>query len=333
MEAIGFEKRRVFLVLHFAMWLLVAWTWLRNGVLKILGVKNAPIRTLFFDALGDKCREVKAHARSSRAIDLICDHEFKWWPLTLSRLVDNIWFSSPNCQALCNRRKLVVYEVLRAIREIRAMINSRDGVAAHGDEIKILSLAAGSAKAVLAAVASAVKEYDVRIRCHLVDRSGEALNEALAEASRLGIQDLVTVERANLFRATNVQRILRKFQPHVVEMIGLLDYMPDHLVVEVSQLIHDALPEQGRYLTATIMPCPTKAFITEVVAWPMIYRTSEQLEGLMLESGFGEVRMVSEPWKIYAVATCVQTASSQTRARSVPRRESVPARMRIAGVL
>jgi len=107
-------------------------------------------------------------------------------------------------------------------------------------------------------------------------------------------------QRANVLGAG---RILREFNPCVVEMVGLLDYLNNDTGANIFGRIADALPEGGVFITGNIVPNPEAWFLSVCLGWDMVYRTAEQLDQLCSMS-FSSVETIEEPMGVFAVSLC-----------------------------
>jgi ubiquinone/menaquinone biosynthesis C-methylase UbiE len=268
------------------MWLLVAYVILKKTIRNLLGFPAPHTNTFWFDAIGSESRKVKEYATTWRAMDIIYNHPF---PLrrTLRGLVDEFYWNSLNCQALRNRLKLIKTELRFAISQIDT----------SEKEIRIMSLACGSADASIEIIAEFKKKGRV-IRAVLVDIDQDALNRAENLAMHYGVEDQIETRKDSAY---SLSEISRDFKPHIIEMLGLLDYIPEGEVIALTKKIQESLEPKGVFITCNISPNAEQHFLKWVIDWPMVYRNPEELADIAGIVGFSDYRLIYEPLKIHGL--------------------------------
>jgi len=264
------------------MWVLSLWVRIKK---KILG-RNPRINTFWFDGLSVFCREIKEGAASWRALDLIYNHYFG-----ANGKVSDFWIGMINAQAVRNRLRLARYLLGTELRRL-----------AQGGEVRLLSIACGSAQAVIETMAD-LKTEGIFVKAILLDLDPSAIDYSKQLAEKMGVRDQIS------FLAKGVNALARtvgEFDPHVVEMIGFLEYRSDEKAVRLVRQIYRLLVPGGIFLTCSICDNPERPFLHWVVDWPMIYRSPEELLRVVTNGGFEPhaCRVVLEPHKIHAVAVC-----------------------------
>ena len=109
--------------------------------------------------------------------------------------------------------------------------------------------------------------------------------------------------------AFHLRKFARIFKPHIVEMVGLIDYLSGEprgggkksLVDTMFEYAKEALEDDGILLTATTMSSIERVFVKEVINWRMIYRTEEDLFVLAEKAGFKDARIILEVLGFYAI--------------------------------
>jgi hypothetical protein len=290
----GYEKCRwpYLLSLPF-MWLIILHVMAKKSVRRRLGWPDPFINTLWYDGLGLECRKVKEYATTWKAMDIIYNHPFPQ-NMTFRGLVDEFYWNSMNCQALRNRFKLIKAELRSAINQVE----QNDG------EIRIISLACGSAEASLEIIAE-FKKKGKRIRAILVDIDQDALDRAKKLAVQYGIEDQVETHNDSAYR---VAEISRGFKPHLIGMFGLVDYLSQDDAISLSRKIHESLAPQGVFLTCNISPNAEQHFLKWVINWPMVYRTPDNFADIAVTSGFHDYRLIYEPLKIHGLLAARKSA-------------------------
>jgi len=133
----------------------------------------------------------------------------------------------------------------------------------------------------------------------LMDIEPSALVYAQGLAQEHGVGDQVEVLAGDVRKSI---RVIRDRRPHIVEMIGLLDYLPDPMAIRLIGAIRRGLPDEGVFLTANIYKNCERHFVKWVMDWDMIYRNSTSLGNLLASAGFQDFRVVSEPLGIHGIA-------------------------------
>lgn len=267
-------------------WMLTVWVFFKKKVLGWFG-KQPRTNALLFDGLGSGCRAIRLGAATWRALDVI----YNFTPRAVygvGDVVDNFWIGMMNAQAVRNRLKLAKQEVAEAIRAFAS---------AHS-EVRILSLAAGSAQGVIEVLAD-FKHEGIFVRTLLVDIDPSALEYATRFAQGYEVADRVEIRTAS---AAFVSRLASSFQPHIIEMMGLLDYVEQHKAPKFLEKIRRALPEGGIFLTCNIHANREQKFLKQVIDWDMVYRTPGELASLLEQTGFKKVRLVTETHGIHSIA-------------------------------
>jgi len=267
------------------MWLMTVYVMAKKKVYKLLGLPGPKINFFFFDGLGLASRKVKEYAASWKAMEIIYNHNFPK-RTTVGGLLDEFYWHGLNCQALRNRYKIVKDELRKAISKFEGE-----------KEIRLVSLACGSAQAVTEIVAE-YKAKGVIIKTVLIDIAQDALDVAKERAIKFGIADQIETRNMNLSSESN---IFNNFKPHIVEMIGFLDYASQEQAIEFVKRIREAMDEKGIFITCNINSNIEQYFIKWVINWPMVYRNREELADIAKKSGFSDYRIIYEPLNIHGM--------------------------------
>lgn len=268
--------------------LITLWVMMKKGIYKVCGIVGDPNKTtnhFLFDGLGEKLRLIKEGARSWKALDIIYNHRFgesqgvEGW-------LEDFWIGMMNAQSVRNRFKLIKMELKRALLTF-----------AKEPEIRMMSLACGSAQAVIDVVAE-LKDAGIRVSVLLVDIDADALEHAKRLAQERGVLDRIQTEKLNVFK---MERLARDFKPHLVEMLGLLDYLPKEKAVWLISRIRECLLPDGIFLTCNVHPNIEMYFLKWVINWSMIYRSRAELSSIIADSDFANFRLVYEPLNIHGI--------------------------------
>lgn len=281
-----FERRRWPYILTMPIsWLLTLWVILKKSICRWHGKPEPNINTFWFDGLGLSNRAIKDGAASWKALDVIYNHSFGR-KKTVRGFVDDFWIGMINAQAVRNRLKLVKQEIRRAILRF-----------SNHQEVRLLSLAAGSAQGVIEVMAE-LKSKGIRVRALLLDIDQTALDYAQVLAERYGVSDQIETVKTSV---AQVARVSRDFRPQIIEMLGLLDYIPQDKAIRLVRKIRESLETKGIFLTCNVYHNMEMYFLKWVINWAMIYRTPAELAEIVTEAGFDDYRLIYEPHKIHGL--------------------------------
>lgn len=206
-----------------------------------------------------------------------------------------VWFNTNNSKAVRNRLRLVKRELRKSIEKIYA----------RKKDISILSIASGSARAIVEVLQSLPLDFNGTISVTFLDKNPEALkySKNLIESnftSKKFLFNWIEGTAGSFLRSTSADRV------DIIEMVGLLDYFDDQKAIDIFNNIHSKLNEGGIFITANIVDNAEQKFLKKVIGWEMIYRYAEDLQQLLIKAGFSQekVYMFYEPLKIHTIAIC-----------------------------
>jgi predicted RND superfamily exporter protein len=217
---------------------------------------------------------------TSVALDILYNFPSAWEkPPGLRGALTWFWANEPHARGLRNRMRMVYWKLLGAMHE-----EHKRG----GGEIRILSLACGSAQPVIEAVAQFRKEEpDAEIRVELIDLDLPSLRRAERLAEARGVRSLIR------FRQENIRTFLtedRRSWP-IIEMVGFLDYRTNRSFIETCEKIRSRLDPRGYFMTATVCPSVWAAVVRWLANWPFLIRRSpRQFRRLLACAGFRSSR-------------------------------------------
>ncbi|MCK5044211.1 class I SAM-dependent methyltransferase family protein [Candidatus Parcubacteria bacterium] len=268
------------------MWVLAFYVAIKKKFFK----SNSEINTFWFDGLSSSCRKIKEGAKGWQALDIIYNYEFNK-AYNFRKFISNFWIGMMNAQAVRNRLKLVNYLLKESIKKF-----------SKEKEIRLLSIASGSAQGVIGVI-SDLKKENILVKAVLLDLDPTAIEYAKKLAREYEVENQITF----LNKSTRIlQEVLNDFCPHVVEMIGFLEYRPRKQAIELISKIHRFLMPGGMFLTASISNNLERPFLYYVINWSMIYRTPEELSEVLFKSGFiaSNCRIIYESHKIHNIVIC-----------------------------
>jgi len=194
-----------------------------------------------------------------------------------------------NARAIRNRLKLVKRELHIAI------VNVHQG----NEPIRILSLGGGSARAVFEVVRALNGIQPVNVK--LIDMSRDAVNYSKELATKFDLNSQIEWHQGY---AQNLERYCKNFHPHIVEMVGMLDYFTREQAIDLLTKIHKKLLPGGWLITCNIRPNLESPFVTKGINWPMTYREPAELADILIKGGFSEnqSKIIYEPLGIHGLA-------------------------------
>ena len=209
----------------------------------------------------------------------------------MNKVFQNIWFHMDNSKAVRNRLKFVM-------RELRRHLES---IARYDREINVISIASGSARAVIETVEAGEYLKEAKLSLTFLDKNPDAIEYSKKLSTK--IQHLpLKMEWINDTVGGFFKSVPNK-EFDIVEIVGLLDYFNDDKAVETFRSIYAILGNGGVVITANINHNREEKFVSNVIDWVMIYRSVEQLAKLLVKAGFKKKKMkvFYEPFKIHGI--------------------------------
>ncbi|MDD5652083.1 MAG: class I SAM-dependent methyltransferase family protein [Candidatus Moranbacteria bacterium] len=263
-----------------------------HDILHKMGRDPEHFSSIHVDGTSPLCHAAKIGAAGFRALDIFYNWNEKYAPNLGSDANGELarkWIGGmENRQAVTNRKKIVVHELVKAI-----------GNVVDGEVVRIFSLAGGDSQVVI----EAIKKSDRKVSVFLVDPDRDALNAAKKNAEAAGLSDSFTVKRG---LHSSAKKLAMEFRPHIFDVVGLMDYLPDEKVIEVVSIARDSICEGGTLITGNIINNKERVFLEDVLLWFMTYREPEELGELILKGGFSSdrVKIICEPFRIHGIAVC-----------------------------
>jgi hypothetical protein len=159
--------------------------------------------------------------------------------------------------------------------------------------IEILSLGTGSGRAVLEVlIQDEFREKNIKTK--MVDIDETALQYSKIFARKTEIDQKIEGQTKNIF--LYMSRLVRQrkkenlegrqhLNPKIVEMVGLIDYLSDEVVIKLLTDIFIVLPKGGLLITANISSRIDQEFLEGVMGWKkMYYRNKDEFEELIKQA-------------------------------------------------
>ncbi|MDP9444968.1 MAG: class I SAM-dependent methyltransferase family protein [Actinomycetota bacterium] len=180
------------------------------------------------------------------------------------------------------------------------------------ESLTLISLACGAAGPVAQLADGLAADGHELEELHLVDRDPVALAAGRAIARQHVDSDKVRVTLLDLVditdgTATELEPHLGRQRAHVVDILGLFEYLPDNTAVDLLRQARELVRAEGVVLLANMLDDrPQQDFFEHVVQWPaLVQRSVDDLDRLLTEAGFDLLRAktvtASRDEAVYAV--------------------------------
>ncbi len=202
------------------------------------------------------------------------------------------WSAMP--MALRNRRKIVSQVLAEFIQQYGA-----DG------KVQILGIGAGPSRNLLSAVLLSGHK-DIAATCIDLDSAAFAYGKKIWKDADLpeGSVEFLQGDAADLAREINIR-------PHIVKLVGILEYLDDASLQRLLELSRDCLRDGGMLLTHSIYPeHGVDRFMRRVFGLRLRYRSTEQIVGCLEQAGFGGFEIYPEPIGVYTIITALKKNKS-----------------------
>ncbi len=157
----------------------------------------------------------------------------------------------------------------------------KDAYVKHGDEIKIASIASGSARELLGMLEN--KELPRSIDFVCFDFESKALEYVKENVSRIYGSDksdnikLIKSNIVDLARKPEIKNVLNGRD--LIYAFGIYDYLSDMLAKRITKILFECLNPGGHLVVcnASASKSDQRAYYEFLGEWEMIYRTNEEL--------------------------------------------------------
>jgi len=197
-------------------------------------------------------------------------------------LIHYLIMTSALAMGVRNRKKLVVSNLVRMFDQ-------------HQDKgITVLGVGTGPAISIMESMVesfSTVKAY-----CVDLDESAFSYGEELKR--KLGLRESVQFIHSDAREA--IHQISE--EPHIIEIVGLFEYLDDTHVAQLCEFAFKSLPSGGVLMANSVSPNHGVRCFLERVFWlKLIYRGESTLIDFMEKSGFRIIRVEREPLNVYSL--------------------------------
>lgn len=199
-------------------------------------------------------------------------------------------------------------------RAISAMSRVADYLAetkAPGERITTASLACGAAGPMFELARRIGQKGLVLDKTILADMDAMALASAQSLADHEGIANQVELKLENLvdmntLSARNLSEFIEPGSVDVVDLLGLFEYFPRELAVDLIQQVRKIIKPGGMIVFGNMIDNrPQQTFFTQVSMWPPLeQRSLPELFDIVQEAGFSakdDAEIILPPQGVYAV--------------------------------
>jgi len=218
----------------------------------------------------------------------------------LTKFFHKIWFGTNNSKAVRNRLRLTKREIRNQLEVCLAL---------DKDRIKILSIASGSARAIIEILDEMRNRLkNKKIEVTFLDKDHKAIEYSQELASSKNLLSFFELKWVNDTAGSFFRSLDKDNTFDIIEMVGLIDYFSDEKALQMFSHVNKHLSEDGLFITANISDNMERPFVTKVIDWSMIYRSAEQLGEILSRASFNnnKMRLFYEPLKIHCVAVCIK---------------------------
>jgi hypothetical protein len=194
----------------------------------------------------------------------------------LGELFDRVLLRLPTCEALCHRAETVAHWARGALPLDR------------GGRVVVVQVGCGS---IIARLIPTLGRAGGQITC--LDESREALaflDAGLPSRPRNTRLNMLHTDLADLASAPSLPV---EADQDLVLLNGLVEYLPDALVVGVLRATAQVLGTEGRLLISTLAPSWDSPILDHLLGWPTVRRSMAQLSDLVGLAGLEVTGVVS----------------------------------------
>ena len=190
--------------------------------------------------------------------------------------------------SLRNRKRLVVRKMVRLIQHYLD----------KGDvDIQVVAVGAGSGANTIEALA---RHPHKNVIAHLFDIADEAFQEGEELKRRHAVVERVHFIKADMRSMPDYIRTT----PQILELVGILEYFTDEEVLKFLRDVARYLNRESSLVVNSIEDAHgVRSFLKKAFNFELIYRSPEQMMGLLTQAGYGDFDVEREPLKVYSVIT------------------------------
>lgn len=221
----------------------------------------------FFDGISQKFQEMKQGAEvtsSWRPLDIIYNQPG-------DTFLERQWLNMLIAQDVRHRLRIVENLLIKDTRRLRL---ENPNLGTRENPIRVLSLACGLGQSVLNAI-QCCKKDGVYVKALFIDMNVDTATYICSRSIERGIADQITFQEGNVIRPRYCRQLIRDFNPHQLEIVGLIDYLSTGWVEQLLGACWEELSPHASVLTGNVSEHPELGIIEDVINWhPMQPRSA-----------------------------------------------------------
>ncbi|QDV53110.1 class I SAM-dependent methyltransferase family protein [Gimesia fumaroli] len=201
---------------------------------------------------------------------------------------------NPIARASRNRLQLVTQKLMELMRQY-----------AETEKVTVVGVGAGPGRHVQTAISRLNFNAD-QIAAYLIDLDDDAFEYGHHFSQQLGIADGIHFLQGD---ARQIHKVLPEVKPHIVKLIGLVEYLDDAQFSELLGALHKVMLPGGTLITHGLVdPYNGSPFLKRVFGLQHVKRSANDIKRLLESAGFRTLDQITEPMQIYPVITVVKDA-------------------------
>jgi ubiquinone/menaquinone biosynthesis C-methylase UbiE len=194
---------------------------------------------------------------------------------------------NPISMATRNRRKLVTAKLTELLKSLQSE-----------PQIQLVGIGAGPGLHLQDAVVRAAVPAK-KVRISLIDLDSDAFEFGRQCAKERGLENSVEFVQGD---AREIRRVLPDLSPHVVKIVGLLEYLTDEQALQLLSAMRDVILPSGRLLTHGLVDRYNSGpFLKRTFGLSHVQRTEDDVRSLLKSAGFETLSVHHTPMQIYPV--------------------------------
>jgi 2-polyprenyl-3-methyl-5-hydroxy-6-metoxy-1,4-benzoquinol methylase len=199
-------------------------------------------------------------------------------------LLDRFFLNSRSARGARNRLQVLKEEICKCI-ELHAQISN---------PVRLISFGSGPGHEILGCLGKLRDKVVVEATC--VDKEPGALEQGRTLAAQRGLSNCVNYVQGNVL---HMKPMVDGYDISILS--GLIDYFDFETAVSVLKTVKEQLVQEGTILIANMRRHKLASTMSVLGDWNLVYREPEDVESLLVESGYEEIEVQLEPEKVFCI--------------------------------
>lgn len=199
-------------------------------------------------------------------------------------LLDRFFLSSRSARGARNRLQVLQEEIYRCIEQHSLIHNP----------VRLISFGSGPGHEILICLKRLRGNVAVEATC--VDRDPSALERGRLLTAQKGLSDCIKYVQGDVLR---MNLTIAKYD--IAILSGLIDYFDFDAAVSVLKTIKEQLMPGGTMLVANMRRHYLASTMSVLGNWNLVYREPEEVETILAESGYKEIKVWLEMEKVFCI--------------------------------